>query len=372
MDVDFVITEFEVGGAERTLARLAIGLQQKGNSVRVYSIGRLPTAEDGDGRDQLVRALRDNDVMLESADATSVREFPMAAWRLRRWIQQRPAAVCQTFLFHANTLTNVFAKPLQASGPRVAGIRVADPSRWRCAMERRALRQVDHVICVSNAVERFTHQHLGLSADQTSVIGNSVDVDHFATAPPMDWRTFGWDADADVVLFVGRLHPQKNLGLLQSTLDQFAPLGSNRKLVMVGMGPLRAELASWSEAVSGDRVRVLPWRADVASLLAGCRVLVLPSHYEGMPNVVLEAMAAGKPVVCSLVEGSEELIGNDPHQGFAAGDSAVMTAKLNQFLDDRSLSDRVGRSNQLRMREEFSVQGMVDQYRELYAKLGGE
>jgi starch synthase (maltosyl-transferring) len=89
-----------------------------------------------------------------------------------------------------------------------------------------------------------------------------------------------------------------------------------------------------------------------------------------MPNVILEAMAAGKPVVCSLVEGSEELIsGAESHQGFSPGDCERMASLVEQFQSDELLCKRIGSANQQRVRFQHSLRVMTDAYREHYRTL---
>ncbi len=364
MQVDLVITELDVGGAERTLTRLASGLQACGDEVRVFSLGALPSP----GFDSLVNELRGDGIEISSGEGTGMVNLAAVYSKLRRWLKQRPAAVRQSFLFHANVLTR-HATPRNCRGSWIAGVRVADPNRFRITLEGRSLRHADHVVCVSSAVESFARQRYRIPQNRLAVIGNAVETERFANAVPFDWRSLDWPADANVVLFIGRLHPQKNIELLQRTLDQFAAQGSGRKLVIVGRGPLASDLREWAARVPGDRVRVLDWRPDVASLIAACRVVVLPSLYEGMPNVVLEAMAGGKPVVCSRVEGSRELIGDDAEQGFDLERSDQFAVKVNRFLDDADYAAQIGMANQRRMMEEFSVQRMVRAYRELYMKL---
>lgn len=371
MQIDFVITELNVGGAERILTRLAIGLRKQGSEVRVFSLGALPEPPPSRrGADLLVHELREHQIEVSGGSGRqgqpvrSLTRLPSVFRKLRHWLGQRPDAICQSFLFHANVLSHLALKDQRW----IAGVRVADPNSLRIAIEGHALRRADHVVCVSAATASFARKHYRLPEARASVIGNAVEADRFSKASPVDWRTLGWPADTNVVLFIGRLHEQKNLPLLQQTLDRFAPAGSNRKLVIVGEGPLGAMLRNWAEKLDGDRVRILPWQSDVAPLIAASRVLVLPSHYEGMPNVILEAMAGGKPVVCSRVQGSSELIGDDPLQGFDPDDASQLAARLNQFLAEPKLAVTIGLANQRRVREEFSVQQMVNSYRALYER----
>ena len=365
MQVDLIITELDVGGAEQTLARLAIGLQTLGDDVRVYSLGRLPQSRRG-GEDRVVAGLNDHEIPITSGQAAGIASLPSVAWNLRSWLAQRPDAVRQSFLFHANVLTNhVDAVPTRV-GRRFAGIRVAEQHAARIWLERSALRNAAKVVCVSSAVQSFARQQLRVDADQATVIANSVDVNRFATAKPIDWQSIGWPVDAKVVLFVGRLHPQKNLRLLQGALDSFAPEGGQIRLLLIGDGPQRDALQRWADGVSGDRVRLLPWQSDVAPYISACQALVLPSHYEGMPNVVMEAMASGKPVVCSRVEGSDELFGEDATQLFDRDDAETMVELLNHYLNDAETAEKTGKRNRQRMLDSFSVESMVKAYRDLY------
>jgi glycosyltransferase involved in cell wall biosynthesis len=214
------------------------------------------------------------------------------------------------------------------------------------------------------------------------VIPNAVDVERFTGAAAFDWSGWGWPADAVVTLFVGRMHRQKGIDLLMEQIDRLAPPGSGRRLLLVGEGPLENSVDRWVAHVGQDRVRRMPWQPDVAPFLRSSRLLVLPSRYEGMPNVVLEAMAAGRPVVCSRVEGIEELLASPDRrsdvadaidlaerQTFPAGDGRRMAQLVGQFLESESLSRRVGEANQLHVRRHFCPTTMVDAYRNLYRSL---
>lgn len=364
MRVDLVITELFVGGAERCLTELALGLSDSEDEVRVFSLGSLP----GAGRRLLVDSLETAGIPVESAHADSPLKLYQAYRRLRDWLYEGRADVCQTFLHHANVV-GAWAAPAAGVDLLVAGLRVAESRPLRCRMERSALAKAESVVCVSSAVQEFAASRLGCGPDKSVVIPNGVDVSRFASATPQPWSAIGWPDGSIVSLFVGRLHRQKGIELLQQSVDRLAPAGSNRRLLIVGEGPLQKQLKQWIDKVGDDRVKLLPWQADVAPLMAACRLLILPSHYEGMPNVVLEAMAAGRPVVCSRVEGSEELLAHLPSQSFPAGDATAMVESAEPLLSDRQLSNEIGESNQSRVRNDFSIAAMVDAYRSHYRAL---
>lgn len=365
MRIDFVITELFVGGAEKCLTEIAVALAEGGDQIRVFSLASLP---DGDQR-LLVDRMHRSGIAVHGLNAESIWNYPRAWRALRGRLEESPPQLVQTFLHHANVL-GMHAATAAGISVTVAGVRVAQPRPLRSQIERVALGRAHRVVCVSNAVRSFAMANLGCAAEKTVVISNGVDIERFSMATPIEWSALGWPNDADVSLFVGRLDSQKGIDLLQQQIARIAPEATKRKLLLVGDGPLRQPLQQWCDQMGPARVQLLPWQSDIAPLLKACRLLVLPSRYEGMPNVVMEAMAAGKPVVCSLVEGSEELLQQDAQgQGFAPGDGTNMARLIEQLAADRSRCERLGNENQLRMKNHFSLDRMVDAYRQQYAML---
>jgi starch synthase (maltosyl-transferring) len=271
-------------------------------------------------------------------------------------------------LYHANLLGSLAVRSAGVDC-LVGGLRVAERRPLRLAIERRAVRRMRRVVCVSEGVARFAHDVLRCDRSRIVVIPNGVNVDRLSSGDRFDWSRLGWPGDSRVVLFVGRMHVQKGIELLREQVDRLAPPNSDRRLLLVGDGPLQGVVDDWIRTV-GNRVQRLPWQRDVGSLIRSARVLVLPSRYEGMPNVVMEAMAAGRPVVCSQVEGIAELLSHAPErQSFPVGDGAAMVTRVDAFDTDDDLCREIGRQNQQRMRDEFSIPAMVDAYRSLYRSL---
>ncbi len=366
MRIDFAITELYPGGAERCLTEVAIGLAGTGEFVRVFSLASLPPA--GPQR-ALVDRLENAGVPVASGGADRPLQFLKARKLMRRWLEESKPDVFQSFLYHANVLGTSVAGNVGVN-VRVGGLRVAEAKRVRCWIEGRAIAQMDSLVCVSEAVKEFALNKLACHPSRVKVIGNAVDVTKFSTAKPVVWDEIGWPVDSIVTLFVGRLHPQKGIDLLREQIDKIAPAETSKRLLIVGAGPLEEQLQAWSKEVGDDRVKVLPWQSEIAPLMKAARVLVLPSLYEGMPNVVLEAMACGTPVVCSRVEGSKELLAHDDgQQGFDVGDGGKMAELVNAFLADQHFSEQTGQQNQARVRNEFSIPTMIDAYRSLYRSL---
>jgi starch synthase (maltosyl-transferring) len=366
--IDFVITELFVGGAERCLTEIACGLASRGDDVRVFSLAPLPSGEQR----ALVTRLQDRGVQVVSGDAAGVRSIVRAKRKLSQFLKESPPDVCQSFLFHANVLTAMANKNKKHSSKFVGGIRVAE-DRWvRNQIERMAVQRMDGLVCVSESVRQFAIKELAASSEIAITISNAVDVARFESVSGGDVfcpTSLGWPESCEVILFIGRMHSQKGIDLIQRQVDQLIPIDSNRKLILVGDGPLAESIDAWCDLVGRDRVRRLPWQSDVVPLIHRCQMLLLPSRYEGMPNVVMEAMAAGRPVACSRVEGIAELLGNDPQQSFDTGDEAKMVQLVNRLFDQPKIAAAIGATNQAKMRQEFSVPAMVNAYRDYYERL---
>jgi glycosyltransferase involved in cell wall biosynthesis len=142
-------------------------------------------------------------------------------------------------------------------------------------------------------------------------------------------------------------------------------------LVFVGEGPLRQrlEMACQDTGIAG-RVHFLGWRPNVAEILAASSLLVLPSAWEGMPNVVLEAMASRRPVVAAQAEGVGELLGPaaaTPTVPF--GDSQTLSDTIVSVMRDSTLAERLAAANRCRAEQEFGIDRMVSAYENLWESL---
>jgi glycosyltransferase involved in cell wall biosynthesis len=363
MRIALVITELEPGGAERCLVNLAIGLIPSGFETAVVSLAPRPAAD----RDALVRRLEEASVPVQFLDARSIWQAPATIRRLRRLLADVRPDVVQSFLFHANVLGS------RALGGKerpmlITGVRVADPARWRQRLEAWTSRRADRVVCVSRAVADFCGAQAGFPRDKLQVIPNGIDLACYPPGRRLSPGQVGLPDDRRVLLFVGRLHPQKAvdwlIGLAPRILDRLPC----HDLVLAGDGPQRLELerlAARSEVA--ERVRFLGHRADVPDLLAAADLLVLPSRWEGMPNVVLEAMASALPVVATKAAGVVELLGPlVDRQTVEIGDGEALTEAIIQIAGQPALAAELGQANRQRVAEHFSLERMIQAYAELY------
>jgi glycosyltransferase involved in cell wall biosynthesis len=298
------------------------------------------------------------------------RRLPGLVRLLRR---ERPA------VFHAHMSSPVACKwglaaAVAARVPAVVGtVQVGayePPNRSACWQLRLLARGVDRYLAVSHEIAEELVGRLGWPAEKVEVTYNAVDVERVAVAAPPGLRTQLGGADArPLVLTPARLDAQKGHPTL---LEAIAEL-PEALFLLAGDGPERGALeARAAELGVAERVRFLGRREDVPQLLAACDVFVLPSLYEGSSLAVLEAMAAGIPIVSSAIGGTEELI-EDGRSGLLVppGDAKALAAALRRLLEDPGLREQLATGARERvdagLRREQNADRVQGIYRELLA-----
>lgn len=190
-------------------------------------------------------------------------------------------------------------------------------------------------------------------------IPNGVDIERFEISgrPSPD--------GALRLLFVGRLAPEKGLDVLLQALESLSEgQRSQLRLTVVGDGPLRARLEASTRRLLPGQVKHLGWRPrdELPAIYVGSQVLVLPSLMEGMPNVMLEAMAAGLPVIATRVGGCPELV-SDGENGLLVepGSPPALAAAISAVLARKDSLQEWGTASRRRVAA-FSWDAVVDGY----------
>lgn len=361
--VALVITELDVGGAERQLLQLATGLDRRFFKPRIYALGSPPPA----GGDELLCMAKAAEIPVEFLGARRWWQLGPTVDRLAGMLREFQPQVMQSFLFHANVAGSMAAR--QAGVPFTSlGLRVNDPSWWRARIERRVAQRADRVVSVSKSVAAAAAARLRLRPEQSVVIRNGVDVTRFESQTPADLTKFGIPRGVKPVVYVGRLDRQKGADRLLLIAEQLATIDAH--LLVVGQGKLAAALRAQATKHSPTRVHFAGWQADVASILAASALLVLPSRYEGMPNAVLEAMASALPVLATPVEGVREVLGDDRQQVLDF-DPVTWSDTLGRWMSSAELRNEAGVRNQELVRQRFSTSAMVELYERLFSGLAG-
>jgi sugar transferase (PEP-CTERM/EpsH1 system associated) len=234
----------------------------------------------------------------------------------------------------------------------------------RVRVQRWLLRGTSAAFAVSEALRQELIREIGVKPATFEVVHNGVDLDRFRPCRGTAGRCV---PGAVVVGSVGRLVPVKNYPLLIRAMAQL-PRESSAPLLLVGDGPERAALEDLARRLNlTERVRFAGHRDDIPEALQEMDIFVLPSTSEGMSNTLLEAMAAGVTVLASDVGGNGEIVENGVSGLlFPSGDVDCATEKLRLLIADAQTRRRLARAGEARVRAEFSVEGMLHRYEELY------
>jgi glycosyltransferase involved in cell wall biosynthesis len=232
--------------------------------------------------------------------------------------------------------------------------------RWTDAWVGNSAAVADHLVC-----------DMGVSPLSVHVIPNGIEADRFSGAVEDPGLAVDRKAGRRVVLNLGNLSRAKNQALFLRVGARLLQEGGDIVLALCGDGVERAALETCARDLGiGARCRFLGQRPDVAPVLAAASVVVQTSDHEGLPNAVMEAMGAGRPVVATRAGGTAELI-EDGVDGFLVdvGDEDALARRTAAVLADPDLGRRVGEAAAAKIRRQFSAAAMAERYHELFARL---
>ena len=359
-----MIPSLERGGTERQLVYLLRGLAE------AHDLCVICTREDG----ALAR---------EAAEFAEIRTLGLSGgWdpRLRHRLQQafdawRPDIV-HSFMFGFDYQVNVAA--------RKAGLPVILSSRRQLAtwkkprhvrLQRKANALVDGIVANSEAVARYASEQEGEPLERFHVIRNGIDVQAFQASGNLERvaEKLSIPGDRKVVGLVANFSPVKDHDLFVRIAAELARRRDDVHFLLVGEGPLRNVVEERIGAADlTDRFTLTGTKdeAEVAELFALMTVVVLCSKVEGSPNVVIEAMAAGRPVVAAHVGGVPELIEESVTGKLIDSRSpADFADAIEGLLNNPEEAARMGAAAASYVGEHLSVGRMVDAHAALYAQL---
>ena len=297
-----------------------------------------------------------------------------AVGQLARELRRFKPLLVQSFMFHANLASRLAA--IFAGLPWVVGgLRVAErQQRWHLILDHLTAGLSTGSVCVSQGVLRFSLESGRLDPARLTVIPNGIDTAPFAAARPLPRAALGVPDNAHLALCVGRLDRQKGLPDLLQAAEYVISERPDWHLALAGDGPcrdwLQKQIANRS-TLSGN-VHWLGHRDDIPSVLKSADILVQSSLWEGMPNSVLEAMAAGLAVVATSVEGTEDLV-VPGHTGWLVPIHDALTLSRT-LLEAAQFPDKLkclGKAGRLRVEQQFSLGATVVAYEHLWAEILG-
>src|SRR5581483_5475097 len=357
------------GGPERQMLGLARSLPP-GYRTTVVSF-----REHGRCDDFLrVAAGRGVDAVALRHDTPQLRS---AARELTHLLHDRGAGVLLCHGYKANLVGRAAAR--RAGVPAVAVCRgwTGENLKVRAyeRLDRWHLRYMDHVVAVSDG-QAAKARRAGVPDRRLTVIRNSARPDAFADPDPAFryklLSLFPGDSRVSrVVLAAGRLSPEKGFDVLAAAAARVLAADPAAGFVLFGEGAERARLA-WRVRELGvaDRFRMPGFTRDLDRLLPWADLVAQSSHTEGLPNVVLEAGAAGVPVVATAVGGTPEAVADGPTGWLVPpGDPVRLADRITELLADPAARRRMGAAARARMRELFSFEAQAAAYVRLFEAL---
>ncbi len=376
-----------VGGAERMIGYLAAAWAEQGGESIILTAQWDPTWP--------------REICFHQVPVIRMSQPNMRFWgtlrymqALGRWLRQhreRYDCVCVSMLKH-----DAYAAVRAVGGKRPILLRAEGGGRtgdcyWqleaRCGRRiKYRLMQADAFIGPSQAIYREL-QAAGYPRSRIHYIPNGVPI---PPAPDAARRQSARAALATLHLFLqgilrpgpegtmpilavytGRLHPAKGLSELLAVWDRIRLRWPQAHLCLAGEGPMRAELeAQIAERNLTGRVHLLGVFDSVEDLLAAADLFILPSYEEGMSLALLEAMAAGLPIVATEIPGNRQLV-RDGEEALLTppGDVDALTAAVSRILSEPAFAEQLGRAARQRAETEFSLDYCLQQHQALWEGL---
>lgn len=365
-----VFYSFESGGSERVGAVLAEGLAARGWTVTV--------AATHSGNGPIRDALQAAGLPCHGLDIENHGRFA------RRWAIYRLCRRLKPDVLHAQHISMLLLCfwPAWLAGVRHFVVtehtdrQLHDRPDLRERLRRYA-RRLSRITVIHEGLARYLIEEAGIPAERVRVIVNGIDSERFRPALPDPAVRHALGAADNRVLVgcVARLHPDKDHATLVRAFADM--LRANRELaahlVIIGEGESRTEIEALVRTLGIDEnVTLLGDRADVERLMPQFDVLALASRTEGLPMVLLEAMACGVPCVATAVGGVPALLADADGELVEPGDVSAMSAALGRLCSDESLRRRVGSAARDCILTRYRQADMIDAYRDELAPSGAD
>lgn len=368
MKIAIFIDSLSIGGAQKHVRQVACGLAARGHGIKVYCLNDAAHPIFCD-------ALAKGGVPLKIVGKAKV----ACGWGLfetaAAFRRDRPDVIL-TVLY----VSTLFGRVLSKLG---GGIPVVTCLQARnldyTAVQKLLLRSTSPLthltISNSRSAIAWSVENEGVNAARCEFVPNALDIPPLDAArgalAPVSWTALGFPQleGKTVIGSLGRLHPQKGYDVLLEALAALAAApGVGCHVLLIGEGPERARLHDQARRLGiEDRISFAGEMADPSRLLEKMDVYVQPSRFEGTPNAVMEAMALGRPVVASAVDGIREIFGGNPPGWLVRPEDPVALAgALKEACGYPDRRQAKGLLAQAYMRnEQFSVERLGDDYERL-------
>ncbi len=366
MRVMFLSTSMGMGGADKQLLSAAQLMHAQGHDVCIVSLTELgPMGLEA----------RSQGIRTESLDMRRGVPDPRGLIRLIRLVRAWKPDVLHSHMVHANLMARavrLFARvPVIVS--TIHNIYEGGPL-WMAAY-RISNGLVDHMTIISEAAaDRFVKEGI-VPRELLTCVPNGVDTERFRQVAPETRQALRSSIGVDgrfVWLAVGRFEIAKDYPNMLHAFAQVCQRDSNAVLLLVGHGSLQQETESLAQSLGlGDRIRFLGVRSDVPEVMAAADGYVMSSAWEGMPIALLEAGAAGLPIVATRVGGNHEVV-RDGESGFLVPprDAAALGQAMLRLMEQAPERRRdMGERGREHVRVHYGLGRVVERWQDLYRQV---
>lgn len=366
MRILFLSTSMGMGGADKQLLSAAQEMGSLGHEVRIVSLTELGPM-----------GLEARSIGIPTGSLEMRRGFPdpRGLLRLVRLVRSWQPEVLHSHMVHANLMARVLRLFVRVPVLVSTIHNIYEGGPLLMAGYRLTNRLVDHMTVISEAAaERFIAEGI-VPRELLTVIPNSVDTEQFCNVLPGTRhsvrQSFGLKHEF-VWLAVGRFEIAKDYPNMLRAFAGVRERHPEAVLLLVGRGSLQADTETLARSLDlGDAVRFVGVRSDVPELMSAADAYVLSSAWEGMPMVLLEAAAAGLPIVATLAGGNHEVV-SDGVSGFLVPprDSGALSGAMLRLMGLSEAQRRsMGERGQEHIRTHHGLRRMVGRWEDLYREI---
>ncbi len=365
MKILYIITSTNAGGTEKALLELIRRIDRDEYEVYVCSLKRPGVfakriEEAADGFYSLGLA--------EAGGIKAVLTFLPALVRLIRLSRRVRPMIIHSFLFRANILGR-FAARVAGVPIVISSIRVIESDKhYKHIIDRLTSSMVNRYMAVSEAARKFTIKHVRVCPDKIVTVYNGIDC-----SAVLQGNSNGFTINKALIniALIGRFDRQKGHVTLIKAVKTISARHPDIRVYFFGEGPdeIRIKTIVKQERLS-EYIIFVGVTEEISRCIAQMDIIVLPSLWEGLPNVLLEAMAEARPVVASRIEGIDEVV-LDGKTGilFKPGDARALAQALLRLIEDRQLAEEMGMAGKKRVLEQFPLEKTVKETEAVYRSL---
>lgn len=358
----YIIGQLNKAGAEKQLYYLANSISKEKFTPVVVSLSQYGFWSE---------EIKKLNIQLIEIPRKKHKEFSRLL-RLIKVLKTIKPQIIHTFLFPANTygrIAGIITRiPIIISSERNLPEIGKDKKLWQICVDRILSFFTHGIICNSYKAANVLTKKYFLNRNKVFTIYNGIDGTIFFRNNAIS----GSKIAPSVIGTVGRLYRQKNYKLFLDMAKLILNMSGNRniKFLIVGDGPLMNELKQYSHDLGIEKsVFFAGERTDITELLKGMDVFVMTSLYEGLSNAIMEAMAAGLPVVATDVGGNSELVINGETGFLCKLDARELAEKVNYLINNKEEARKMGEKGKKRIISEFSIEKMVRETENVYFML---